>query len=363
MLLDRDKLERYFAELYGGPVRVKQVSPIGVVGPDASLLKEYGYGANLKIELEVGGEPRKVVLSTVKPGGFGHDHMSDRAAIVLWQHEAFNALDRHVKAIDVGGFTDQGLKSVRDVREFFLVTEHIEGAEYARDLDRIKASGLVTPLDLQRVKMLARYLAEIHAVKKDAPGYYERRTRELIGHNECLFGLTDSYPADYPGIPPAFLADLEKRCIDWRWKNKRLTHRLSQIHGDFHPFNILFRDGIDFTALDRSRGAWGEPADDLAGLSINYLFWGLLHRGTLEGPFRELWDTFFDTYLEASKDEEVLEVIQPYLAWRAIIVASPMWYPNYAFPLRRMILRFARNILEEAAFRPRDVEALLGERG
>lgn len=362
MRLDQDKLERYFTELYGLPVNVTKVSPIGGVDQAAPFLKEYGYGANLKIELVVGGAPRKVVLSTVKPGGFGHDHMSDRAAIVLWQRQAFNALARHVKAIDVGAFTEGDLKTLGDVRELFLVTEHIEGIEYARDLDRIKASGETTPVDHQRVRALAEYLALIHTVKMQDAGYYERRTRELIGHNECLFGLTDSYPMDHEWIKPEFLAGLEKKFIDWRWRIKRLTHRLSQVHGDFHPFNILFRDGIDFTALDRSRGNWGEPADDLAALSMNYLFWGLLHRGRLERPFRDLWETFYDTYLKASGDKEALRVIPPYLAWRAVIVASPVWYPNYPMHLRRTILNFAGNVLDQPVFNPQDVDPLLEDR-
>ena len=35
------------------------------------------------------------------------------------------------------------------------------------------------------------------------------------------------------------------------------------MHGDFHPWNLLFREGVEFSVLDRSRGEWGEPADDV----------------------------------------------------------------------------------------------------
>jgi aminoglycoside phosphotransferase (APT) family kinase protein len=44
------------------------------------------------------------------------------------------------------------------------------------------------------------------------------------------------------------------------------------VHGDFHPWNILFQNDCDFAVLDRSRGEWGDPADDVAPLTINYLF-------------------------------------------------------------------------------------------
>ena len=252
------------------------------------------------------------------------------------------------------------MKSIRDVDEVFLLMEYAEGSEYFHDLDRIKETGEATDLDIMRVKTLASYLSSIHSVKKDDPGYYERRTRELIGHNECIFGLTDSYPMDHEWIKPTFLAEIEKKCIDWRWKNKVLTQRLSQVHGDFHPFNILFREGTDFTVLDRSRGSYGEPADDLAGLSINFLFWGLLHKEKFTRPFKDLWETFYSTYLDESGDFEALSVIPPYLSWRALVVGSPVWYPHYSLKIRQTLLRFARNVLELDSLDPFNVEKVLG---
>jgi len=50
----------------------------------------------------------------------------------------------------------------------------------------------------------------------------------------------------------------------------------------FHPWNLLFRTETDFSVLDRSRGEWGEPADDVAALAVNYLFFGL-RRSTARG--------------------------------------------------------------------------------
>lgn len=356
-----EMLEEYLSSLYDGVVEVERVSALGTMEDVEFVLKDYGYGTPLRIDLKVDGEPRSLVFNTVRPGGFGHDLMPDRAAILLWQAGAFNTLPGHVRAVDVGAFTDGGkLKTLGDCTELFLVTELVEGTEYFKDLDRIKETGEAMELDVERVMALARYLADIHRVKRDDPGYYERRTRELIGHNECILGLTDSYPTDLEYITPGELAEIEKRCIDWRWRNKVRTHRLSQVHGDFHPFNLLFRESTDFTALDRSRGDWGEPADDVAGLGINYLFWGLLHKGSLEDPFKGLWDAFFETYLEESGDREVLEVIQPYLSWRALVVASPVWYPHISLDVRRRLLGFARNVLDVEVFEPDKVDSLLG---
>jgi hypothetical protein len=355
-----EKLEKYLKKLYHTDIEITSIKPLGRMEEVEFVLKDYGYGTPLRIDFSSKGESKTVVFGTIKPGGFGHNEMSDRAAILFRQNESFNNLPQHVKSIDIGGITtDNSFRSLGDVKELFILTDLVEGREYFRDLDRIKATGEATELDYERVKALAKYLVMINSVKKDDPEYYERRTRELIGHNECIFGLTDSYPMNHDWIKPKFLAEIEKKCIDWRWRNKKLTHRLSQVHGDFHPFNILFKEGIEFTVLDRSRGSYGEPADDLAGLSINYLFWGLLHKEKFTDPFKKMWETFYVTYLESSKDYEVLNVIPPYLSWRALVVASPVWYPHINIKIREMLLNFASNILDNRRFDWRKISPLL----
>ena len=48
-------------------------------------LKGFGYGAPYSIEFSVDGEAKHVILETIRPGSFGHDYFSDRAAVLLWQ--------------------------------------------------------------------------------------------------------------------------------------------------------------------------------------------------------------------------------------------------------------------------------------
>ena len=109
---------------------------------------------------------------------------------------------------------------------------------------------------------------------------------------------------------------------------------------------LLFREGIDFTVLDRSRGEWGEPADDIAALTINYLFYSLQKYEKITGEFEQLFKLFWENYLKKSGDEEVLEVIQPFYAWRGLVVASPIWYPNLSPVVRMKLLNFVKNILQ-----------------
>ena len=42
---------------------------------------------------------------------------------------------------------------------------------------------------------------------------YFRFNRELLGHNECIFGLTDSYPTRHEWIRQEMLEDIEKKCV------------------------------------------------------------------------------------------------------------------------------------------------------
>jgi hypothetical protein len=193
-------------------------------------------------------------------------------------------------------------------------------------------------------------------VRGPDPGLYVRRIRELVGHGECLFGVDDSYPEQHA----ARLEDIERRCVAWRWKLKRRTARLCQVHGDFHPWNLLFREGADFSVLDRSRGEWGEAADDVTCLALNYLFFSLQRSGRLAGDFEALWLRFWDRYLERSGDRELLEVAAPFFAWRGVVMANPVWYPNLDETLRERLLQFVLNVLAEDRFDPRRANAYCG---
>jgi aminoglycoside phosphotransferase (APT) family kinase protein len=259
--------------------------------------------------------------------------------------------------VDVGALTADGkhLKSLGDCGEFFILTEYVEGSLYRLDLDRIKDSGRLRHLDERRCLALSDYLVKIHSLKRKAPWLYVRRVRELVGHGECIMGLLDSYPSGIDFINEPQLIDIEKSSVVWRWRLKHKTHRLSQVHGDFHPWNIMFHKNAEFTVLDRSRGEWGEPADDVAALTINYIFYSLQKYDKLEGAFERLYQLFWRNYLEKTKDEEIFEVIQPYYAWRGLVLASPIWYPNLAEDVRLKLLNFVKNVLQQEKF---EIEAV-----
>ncbi|MEM1550677.1 MAG: aminoglycoside phosphotransferase family protein [Candidatus Bathyarchaeia archaeon] len=357
-----DILRKYFHKIFGPSVDVLRVVELASGrekrGED---LKGFGYGTPYLIEVSVNGKVRRIVLETIRPEGFGHEHFSDRAQILLWQHSAFNKLPRHVRSIDVGAFTTSGtLKSLGDCREFFILTEYVEGRPYYLDLEDIMSRGGLTDLDVKRCLALSEYLIEVHSIKGvGLESLYIRRVRELIGHGECIMGLIDSYPPELDYADEKTLMEIERKCVEWRWKLKKKTYRCARVHGDFHPWNILFRGGTDFTTLDRSRGEWGEPADDVSAMSINYIFCSLLAYGKLYGPFRELYNLFIKRYIEGTNDEEIFNVIQPFYAWRSLVLASPFWYPRIPIEVRYKLISFIKNVLEEETFRPEEINNYL----
>jgi hypothetical protein len=360
--LDREKLSSYLESLAGKPVRLLTLTPLGETVTTGAA-KGHGYGVPVMIEYEVSGERKKIVLETTSPGPFGHEHMADRAQMLLWDHEAYNRLPFHARSLDVGGVSRDGsLLSLADVEEFFLLVEYVEGRGYIQDLARLHAGGELTDIDLARADALCDYLADIHRVTGPDPGLYVRRIRELLGHGECIMGLLDSYPARHGFITPLLLEGIERRCVAWRWRIKGRTHRLRQVHGDFHPFNILMGEGTRFRVLDRSRGEWGDPADDVTSLTGNYLFCSLQRSGRLAGPFETLFRRFWDRYLEKTGDREMLQVAAPFYAFRGLVMASPVWYPTLDEDVRRKLFTFIEGVLDSETFDPAAVNDYCGVR-
>jgi len=350
-----DDIARYLKQVYHKEITI---TGTGKLGETDDGLKEFGYGKPLLISFLADGEAKTAVLSSMRTeGGFGHDHFSDRAQILIWQYSTFNKLPKHVQSIDCGYFTHDGrLESAGNAEEYFILMEEVNGVEYFLDLERISAEG-ATGLDEERAVALSSYLADIHARKSGEPELYVRRIRDLVGHGECIMGLMDSYPRDLDFITEKELLEIEKTCVDWRWKLKYGTDRLCMVHGDFHPWNVMFREGTDFTVLDRSRGEWGEAADDVSSMTMNYIFYSLRKHGRLDHDFKRIYDRFMENYLTETEDWEILKIIQLFYAFRGLVVASPVWYPNLDRDVRVKLFNFIKNLLSDDEFDYRDVNS------
>ena len=139
------------------------------------------------------------------------------------------------------------------------------------------------------------------------------------------------------------------KCLNWWGKIRDKGERLCSVHGDYHPGNIRLQ-GDDFVLLDRSRGSWGEPADDVSCLSVNYIHYAVKDRGTFAGPFAELFRLFLKAYLEKTNDAGFFEVAQPFFAFRVLVIANPRFYPDDTTETKRKLLDFGFSVLETERF-------------
>lgn len=341
----KELLAKYLERLLPG-AKVERLSALGEDAGEADGAdKAFGYGKPILVELRnADGERRKLVFHVAQPNSFGHDRRADRAEDAVLSFDTFGLIPKHAAALDFGAMLPEELLSLRTAGEFFTITEYAEGEPYAHDLAAIVSRGGLVDEDLDRCAALAEYLASLHSEKIANRDAYRRSIRDLVGHGEGIFGLVDNFPADVAGAPKERIDRLESRCVAWRRRLRGHEGRLSRIHGDFHPFNILFSQDGGLTLLDASRGCQGDPADDAVCLAVNYLFFGLEHAAP--EAFRLLWNHFWERYSASSSDQEILTVAPPFLAWRTLVLTNPVWYVNVSAATREALLGLAEDSLD-----------------
>ncbi len=317
-------------------------------------------GSGFLVQMQTKEGFKSYVVKSLLSEGFGHDYPSDRAAVFLQDLDEYSNLPNHVKAMDVLAEMEDGtVKSIGGGKEYYLMMEKVEGRDYFNDLSDFAGKEQLDEMDIAKIRAMASYLGRIHAMKKGSKTLYWRKLRDTVGHGECLMGVFDMYPDGT--MPYEEMADIVKRSVDWTYKLKPWHKRLSQIHGDFHPGNIWFKkakgegqeakaEQPEFVLLDRSRGPWGEPADDLTAMTINYIFFSIRNHGDVRGAYLEGLKLFVDEYIRFSGDAEILEVTAPFFAFRCAVVANPVFYPDLSAEARKKIFNFARAVLSADRF-------------
>jgi len=355
--VDEESLRNYLESKFGYGVEVLDIVKLGEGFHNAGFLLKFKQNSKLKT----------LVMRIVRGDtGWGHDYVSDRASVLLLQHTLYNTAPKNtcIPSIDVVAVLKNGsLVSIGDAVEFIQLVEPLteeHGRPYVEYLLELSKRRSLTCKDVDMCIKCVEYLSTLHSEKVSNRNLYVRHIRDLIGHGEMLMGVIDTYQDELDFISDEEICRIEVEAVKWRSRLKKKTHRLSRIHGDFHPFgNIRFKPDGSIVAVDLSREMYGEPADDVTALTINYLFISVWQHGLLEDCFRRLFKLFYEEYISKTGDEEILRVVQPFYAFRGMVVIHPIYYPEMKKEQRRMLVNFVLNVLEEDEFNPDDVDRYL----
>lgn len=334
LIISKEAMQRYLQERFKKPVEIKSYERLG----------SGWHGSGYKIVFKIDNKEKEVVLRTIRSEGFSHDYAADRARAFLLQQQMAKDIPKHIKLWDVVSYP--GLKTIGDAEEFFQLVEVAHGSEYNEDCERIKKNGL-TEDDKKRALVLSDYLVELHKNKfngneSSAKSIYKRHLRDCVGHGEMLMGVFDTFP-EVEWTNKEEFAEIICKAVKLREKLKHNHKRLCRIHGDFHPGNIIFSKD-DFQLLDASREVWGEPVDDLAAFTVNYIRCAL-EQGGFKGPFKELFELFWENYIKKTNDKEIQKFAPLFFAFRGVVVAHPIFYSKQTAETKKKIFSFVKNTL------------------
>jgi len=348
MAINESGLKNYLENKFGGKLNSFTMSTLG----------RGCLGIGYLLEFEINDKKYRKILKSLYTEHLGKEYSADRAQSLILAHSSYALMEHHIRSMDVIGLEKDGeMISVGNAEEFFILMDEAGGTDYFNDLKKIGQSGTLNDADKNKAAILARFLANLHKKKFNKGSLYKRKIRDTIGSGESIMGIMDMYPPNLDWFPEKTQIKIVQKAVEFWMKDKYRVGRLCRVHGDFHPGNIWFKNAADFILLDRARGEFGEPADDVTALAINFIFYSLIYQGDFSGALKELAGIFIKEYFKLSGDKEMEKVIAPYWAFRAAILCNPSFYPDSFFEnsgkaikVRKKIINFALRTLDAKKF-------------
>jgi len=314
-------------------------------------------GTGYAVDFTADGRPQRKIMKTLFTSNLGMDHFSDRAGSLLLAHSHYHKIPSHILSVDVGGISETGkIISIGEAKEFFMLMDEASGKDLLNDFARIAGENKLQPDDKKKILELSDFLVELHQQKatENQDSLYKRTLRSVVGGNTSIMSILDMYPRHLDWISETEIQQLITEAVAF-WKNHRFSNtRLCHVHGDFHPGNIWYQENGNFTLLDRSGQTYGEAADDLTAFSINFVFYSVKERGSLQGAAKEGFELFWNNYLDKTGDAEILNIAPLFFALRSMVVVNPAFYPDNFFEskekadkARRIMFNFAMNLLKK----------------
>ncbi len=359
MEIDNSELKKYLEKKYN-----KKISDLKIEKLGSGVL-----GTGYLIEFTSEKTKQRLILKSLFTENLGMDHYSDRAASLIKSHDNYNKMPNHVKSYDViSQNKDKSLLSLDGAKEFYILMDEAKGDDLFKDFKKIKETKKLDYKIKNKIVIISNFLAELHKNKNKSVSLYRRKIRDTLGSGESLIGILDMHPdSSFKIFEKKWLA-IVKKSIDFWNKSRRLHDRLCEIHGDYHPGNLWF-ENEKFTVLDRARGRFGEPADDIAAFIINPIMYSLITENGFKGDFKDIFDLFWNNYFKRTGDKEMRKIIAPYIAFRIAVVTNPIVYNDDFFGgskksnfIRLKLINFALNILKDSEFNPNKINFYLNQK-
>ena len=360
MDLDNKSIEKYLQTKYEGKISNINIKKLG-----SGVL-----GTGYSLKFKINNKDKILVLKSLFTGNLGMDHYSDRGASLLDAHDNYNKMENHVKSEDViAQNDDNSLTSMGNAKEFYILMEEAKGIDLFKDFDKIKETKQLTEEIKDKIIKISNFLVELHKNKHNSISLYRRKIRDTIGSGGSLIGILDMHPdLAFNQFEKKWMKIVKNSIMYWHL-SRNMHHRLCEIHADYHPGNLWFENN-NLTILDRARGRFGEPADDITAFIINPIMYSLITNGRFEGPFKEMFDIFWNNYFKQTKDKEMRKIIAPYLAFRVAVVTNPIFYNDESLGgkerakfIRSKLINLSLNILNDNEFDPKKINTYLNFEG
>lgn len=354
----------------------KYVSKVIKPGSEVLEIRQLGsgfHGTGFLVRVKTEGEVKNYVLKTIREGGFGHEYPSDRAKVVIDALGSYNELPGGNKILAAGSVQEDGsLKDLGKPKDYFMLVEEVSGKDLWQEFNRIRDAGKLDQQSKDTLVTLANYLAELHSIKPEniiVADRYKKFVRDFIGSGELTLGVLDTFPRDVPFATTNELTEIVQKQVEWWQKIKYNEHRLVTMHGDFHPGNVVFTDkGI--VVMDRSRTKYGDASHDVFDIVVNLINYSIMSYQKYQSPFKDAVELFLNTYLEKTKDLEMLLVAPFFMSFISIVCVHPLFYSaewlkkqgfsdqqiNKLNDSKKLMIKFNKNVLNASQFEYKNVE-------
>lgn len=217
------------------------------------------------------------------------------------------------------------------------VQKYRKGTPYIEYLDKLSNQKELTTKDKAYMNRIVDKLYLVHSSPLEVTDsqrkkLYTRGLQEVLTHPELTISLlNENHHASniFEGERKyEYIVEMLKVIDHLKVHN----HRLSIIHGDFWPYNILIDDEDDAFFIDYSRITYGDPGHDVGNLYM-YLQWlAIYKKNTI---YADLAEYFLIRYSATGNDELVKQTSVGYIGFTGAACLVEDFYPDATHEMRK----------------------------